>query len=276
MPSNSPPPRLSLPQWQYTKAGVCLHVVLGIVCVWLCIYLWIWKIVLILCGCVFIYLFSYMCVCACSRRLENIWWESSRGGLISKNTVCYCVGVDCEELEGKDGARGKRGEEEKQIVLKQTCKKKKKSPLSPRGLMSLQAWAVRFISRQAEGGESSSAELLFLVRPKQQCNRQLAEHHRQVVMFWLPVGFIFSQPCYVWQMSSAVKLVREMWEYRMGTKADNGCEDCSSLLWLKAAPDELSNRMAVYWYGKTTHAHTHSHLFTCSAHSSSHKTLYST
>jgi len=33
--------------------------------------------------------------------------------------------VDCEEIEGKDGAREERGEEKKQIVLKQILKTKK-------------------------------------------------------------------------------------------------------------------------------------------------------
>lgn len=35
--------------------------------------------------------------------------------------------MDCEEIEGKDGAREKRGEEEKQIVLKQIYEGEKKS-----------------------------------------------------------------------------------------------------------------------------------------------------
>lgn len=44
-------------------------------------------------------------------------------------------------------------------------------------------------------------EILFLFEfQMQQCNRQQAQSHSQVALVRLPVGFVFSQPCYVWQV----------------------------------------------------------------------------
>lgn len=174
--------------------------------------------------------------------------------------------MDCEEIE----AREKTGEDDKQIVLKQIYNKKK-SPLFPYGLMFLRACVAHSVTRQTEAGASSSLKSL-LDSLMQHCNRQQAGRHSQVATLRLPVGFIFSQPCYVWQMSLGWSVGGEIWQRGAVpvTKTDNRHEECSSLSLQKAVGDKLSNRTGIYWYRKTTHTHTHT------VHSSLHKTLYST
>lgn len=73
-------------------------------------------------------------------------------------------------------------------------------PFCPYGLMSLQAGAVHSITQHAEAGASSLLKSFLEEFPMQHCNRQQAQTNSQVAMVRLPVDFIFSQPCYVWQI----------------------------------------------------------------------------
>lgn len=106
--ARQPPPSASpLVRWQYTKAGVCLHAVLGTACVFLCILVanmknTVWYHVSVC-------LFS-VCVHARSQRLENVWWESSRGVWFLKILIlplCW-YGLQSDRREGRRGKREAR------------------------------------------------------------------------------------------------------------------------------------------------------------------------
>lgn len=87
--------------------------------------------------------------------------------------------------------------------------------------MFLQAGAVHSITWHAEAGASSSLKSLLEEFLMQHCNRQQAQTHSQVAMVRLPVGFVFSQPCYVWQIGEAVMLAESDLAKRNGGSDQN-------------------------------------------------------